>query len=87
MCLLYPLKPSNCEREDCFPCSKEGGGDYSRSCAAYRMECLECENNNISAIYHGETGRNGYSHGLEHYAGLKKTTHCGNIALFSTMAK
>ena len=66
-----PLKPSNCNREDCFPCSKEGGGDCSRSCAAYRMECLECENSQISAIYHGETGRNGYTRGLEHYAGLK----------------
>ena len=66
-----PLKPSVCGRGDCFPCAEEGGGDCSKSCAAYRMECLECPKNKLSAVYHGETGRNGYSRGLEHFAGLK----------------
>ena len=66
-----PLKPSVCGRGDCFPCAKEGGGDCSKSCAAYRMECLECPKNKLSAVYQGETRRNGYSRGHEHFARLK----------------
>ena len=64
---------------------EEGGGDCSQSCAAYRLDCLECETSNISATYYGETGRNGYSRVLKHIAGLKnknKTTHCE--ALFNS---
>ena len=66
-----PLKPQVCGRGDCFPCSNEGGGDCSKSCAAYKLECQECPKSKLSAVYHGETGRNAYSRGLEHFAGLQ----------------
>ena len=65
-----PLSPSTCGKEDCFPCTSGGGGDCRRSCAAYRLECEECEKNNLKAVYEGETGRTCYSRGLEHLAGL-----------------
>ena len=65
-----PLSPSTCEREDCFPCTSGGKGDCSKSCSSYRMECEECEKFDMKAVYEGETGRNCYSHGLEHLAGL-----------------
>ena len=65
-----PLSPSTCERADCFPCTSGGGGDCSKSCSAYRLECQECVKNEMKAVYEGETGRNCYSRGLEHLAGL-----------------
>ena len=67
-----PLKLEVCGREDCFPCLSGGGGDCSKSCTAYEIECQECKNDNIKAVYIGETGRNGYSRGLEHQDGLNK---------------
>ena len=67
-----PLKNETCGREDCFPCVSGGGGDCSRSCSAYRVDCQECLSQNIKAIYVGETGRNGYARGLEHEDGLEK---------------
>ena len=65
-----PLSPKNCGREDCFSCTSGGGGDCSKSCSAYRIECEECPKSNLTAAYEGETGRNGYTRGLEHLAGL-----------------
>ena len=65
-----PLSPSSCNREDCFPCTSGGGGDCSRSCSSYRVECQECLKSELRAVYEGETGRNCYSRGLEHIAGL-----------------
>ena len=59
-----PLKPPTCSREDCFPCSAEGGGDCSRGCSAYRLECQACETDKITAMYHGEIERNRYTRGL-----------------------
>ena len=76
-----PLKPLKCEREDCFSCTSGGGGDCSKNCSAYRLEYKECPKFNLKAVYEGETGRNGYSRGLEHLAGLRrKTIHCGSTA-------
>ena len=66
-----PLRPSTCGRKDCFPCISGGGGDCSRSCAAYRLECKECPKNDLTAVYEGENGQNCYSRGLQHLAGLK----------------
>ena len=66
-----PLSPSTCGRKDCFPCTSGGGGDCSKSCAAYRLECEECLKKDLTAVYQGETGKNCDSRGLEHLAGLK----------------
>ena len=67
-----PLSSKGCDREDCFPCTSGGGGDCSRSCSAYSIECEECLKSDLKAVYHGETGRNCYSRGLEHLDGLSK---------------
>ena len=67
-----PLSQKGCQREDCFPCSSGGGGDCSKSCSAYRIECEECIKSDLRAVYEGETGRNCYSRGLEHVEGLSK---------------
>ena len=61
-----------CDRDDCFPCTSGGGGDYSKSCSVYRIECEECKKSELSAVYEGETDRNGYSRGHEHLEGLGK---------------
>ena len=55
-----------------FPCTSEGGGDCSKSCSAYSIECEECLKSDLKAVYQGETGRNCYSRGLEHLDGLSK---------------
>ena len=67
-----PLSQKGCDRGDCFPCTSGGGGDCSKSCSAYRIECEECKKSDLSAVYEGETGRNCYSRGLEHLEGLIK---------------
>ena len=67
-----PLSTKGCQRVDCFPCSSGGGGDCSKSCSAYRIECEECAKTELKAVYEGETGRNCYSRGLEHMEGLSK---------------
>ena len=67
-----PLSQKGCDRDDCFPCKSGGGGDCSKSCSAYRIECEECKKSDLSAVYEGETGRNCYSRGLEHLEGLSK---------------
>ena len=43
----------------------------SKSFAAYKLECQESPKSKLSAVYHGETGRNVYSRGLEHLAGVQ----------------
>ena len=58
------------EKKTVSPVQVGGGGDCRKSCSAYRLECEECEKNNLKAVYEGETGRNCYSRGLEHMAGL-----------------
>ena len=65
-----PLSPSMCESDNCFPCTSGRGGDCSKSCSSYRLECQECLKSELKAVHKGETGRNCYSRGSEHLAGL-----------------
>ena len=67
-----PLSPKGCQREHCFLCSSGGGGDCSKSCSDYGIECEECVISEIKAVFEGEKGRNYYSRGLEHVEGLSK---------------
>ena len=53
-----------------FPVPVGGGGDCTKSCSAYSIECEECPKSNLKAVYKGKTGRNCYSRRLEHLAGL-----------------
>ena len=65
-----PLKSKYCGRETCFPCTS-GGGNCEKNTSGYRVTCLTCQRAGVSAIYEGETGRNGFTRGLEHLAALR----------------
>ena len=65
-----------------------GGGDCRKSCSAYRLECEECDMNDLKAVYEGETGGNCYSCGLVHLAVMRKMIfHCGSTVKFNIMDK
>ena len=65
-----PLKNKTCGRENCFPCGS-GGGDCQKNGSGYRVTCLTCQRDGFKSIYEGETGRNGFTRGLEHLAALR----------------
>ena len=78
-----PFGSDTCGRANCVPCISGGGGDCERSSSGYKIDCMECSKEDLVATHHGETGRNGYSRGLEHVAdlGARKSTsplwkHC-----------
>ena len=63
-----PWSKENCGRIRCFPCKSEGGGNCYRESVTYTIFCEEC---GIEvAAYIGETGRNGFSRGCEHWDNL-----------------
>ena len=64
-----PWSGGNCRRPGCFPCKVEGGGDCWSEGVTYTLWCDECGEG--VADYKGETGRNGYTRGLEHLANLE----------------
>ena len=67
-----PLREIGCKREECFPCRGERGGNCERNGIGYRIRCKTCEEvDGLRTLYEGETGRNGYSRGKEHLAGLE----------------
>ena len=92
-----PLSPSMCEGDHYFSCTSEGGGGCSKRCSSYRLECHECLESELIAVYEGETGRKCYSCGFEHLAGLNNKKdykpfwkHCpiqqnGQTVLFKTV--
>ena len=67
---VEPLKSKTCGRENCFPCTT-GGGNCEKNSSGYRVTCISCQGAGISSTYEGETGRNGYTRGLEHLAALR----------------
>ena len=82
-----PLKPPVCGRGDCFPCANEGGGDCSKSCAGYKLECQECPKFKMQFIMEkqGEMLTAVVLSILLVYRTKKKTIHYGNIVYCSTM--
>ena len=60
-----PWSDESCGRPDCFPCQGERGGMCWREGVTYTLYCLECGEE--VAAYFGESGRNGYSRGKEHF--------------------
>ena len=66
-----PLRKGGCGDEKCMVCTSEGKGSCRRNGAGYRITCLECPEDGLVTEYEGETGRNGYSRGLEHQNGLR----------------
>ena len=65
-----PLKEKGCKREKCLPC-QSGGGNCENNGAGYRVECLTCVLAGRESTYEGETGKNGYTRGLQHLDALR----------------
>ena len=65
-----PLKNKTCARENCFPCGFRGG-DCQKNGSGYRVTCFTCQRDGFQRIHEGETGRNGFTRGLEHLAALR----------------
>ena len=68
MPLIHPL---NNNHGKTFLCSSGGGGNCEKNSSGYRVTCLTCQRAGIESSYEGETGRNGYTRGLEHLAALR----------------
>ena len=60
-----PWSAESCGRPDCFPCQGERGGMCWREGVTYTLYCQECGEE--VAAYFGESGRNGFSRGKEHF--------------------
>ena len=65
-----PLKSISFGRETCFPCTLRGG-NCEKNSSVSRVTCLTCQRAGVSAIYEGETCRDGFTRGLEHLAALR----------------
>ena len=65
-----PLRSQLCGRDDCFPCTS-GGGKCEKNGAGYRIVCITCQVAGKVTEYEGETGRNGYTRGIEHLAAMR----------------
>ena len=81
----YPWEPSCCDDPLCFPCSSSslgGSTGIKVSCRrpgiGYKITCLLCKEDEVLALYHGESGRNLYTKGKEHLKELSSgiTTNC-----------
>ena len=72
----YPWPTTSCNHRACFPCTSADPARPPRfSCRtpgiAYRITCLTCKAEGRTSTYEGETGRNGFSRGLEHKSNLR----------------
>ena len=63
-----PTATPGCSCDDCPACQggRGDGGNCRKSNVQYEMECLECPETNPT-VYVGETARNVYTRGLEHF--------------------
>ena len=59
-----PWAGGKCGRPRCFQCRGEKGGNCWKESVTYTLWCDECGEE--VAAYKGESGRNGFSRGLEH---------------------
>ena len=66
-----PLRSKGCLREDCFPCRSGGNGRCEKNGVGYRIECITCQRDRKTTTYEGETSRNSYTRGLEHWNTLR----------------
>ena len=66
-----PLCNQECGRYDCLCCGTGNPGGCEKNGIGYRISCEGCQKEDIVAEYEGESGRNGYSRGLEHQQGLR----------------
>jgi len=75
-----PFRNRKCEKDDCFVCKGENGGNCRSSGIIYEINCEgECP-----VEYYGQTSANGYTRGLKHQEDLIKRRerplwkHCVN---------
>ena len=66
-----PFHGGTCYRPDCFPCEHEDGGDCESRGCGYEITCEEEDCRAHAPRYDGESGRNGYTRGLEHMKGYR----------------
>jgi hypothetical protein len=66
-----PFQEDTCGRPDCFSCTSGGGGRCDKIGASYEIICDEDICNDRNVKYCGESGRPGYTRGLEHRQGYK----------------
>jgi hypothetical protein len=66
-----PFKSETCGRVLCFPCQSERGGDCEKRGAGYKVTCQVPGCKEDLTRYDGETGKNGYSRGVEHKDGYR----------------
>ena len=59
-----PWSGERCGRQNCFQCKTDEGGDCWRESVTYSLVCEEC--GEAVCQYFGESGRNGFSRGVEH---------------------
>ena len=52
-------------------CGTGNPGGCEKNGIGYRISCEVCQKEDIVAEYEGDSGRNGYSRGLEHQQGLR----------------
>jgi hypothetical protein len=67
-----PFSTGKCGRADCFPCQQERGGKCEDRGAAYKITCEDPACNGKDVQYGGESGKNGYSRGVEHLQEYKR---------------
>jgi hypothetical protein len=70
-----PLRSKECGRIECMSCTPGGKGGCERNGIGYRITCEGCQGNGVIAEYEGESGRNGYSRGLEHATDLRNESY------------
>ena len=75
LCSKDPWEGRRCERRKCLPCcgdETEGAGiSCQKENVTYTIKCRKCAREGKSAMYWGETARNGFKRGVEHADGLK----------------
>ena len=65
-----PLSDKKCaDHQNCPVCASGDGGNCRAEGINYTITCKVC-----GAVYHGESSRNGYTRGLEHYRDYKNKT-------------
>ena len=65
-----PFTEKHCGKSDCAV-SHESGVRCRDEGVGYRGICLECKKQDVRSEYIGETGKNAYTRGKQHFSGLK----------------
>ena len=61
-----------CQFEDCAVCTTGGSGRCFKESVGYEVVCLDCEEEGVRAVLHGETGRTARIRCGEHLSGAEE---------------